>query len=151
MNLIYSGQHKEIQGKSIFLAGCSPRKGQTLVWRKEIVELFRQNNFEGTLIIPEPEHNHWADYVDVIDWECEYLKLVDVILFWIPRSIDNQIFGFTSNVEFGRWVYSDKPIIYGRPDNSDNNRYLDYIYTKETGRNPLNNLEDLVKETLKNI
>lgn len=147
MVLIYSGQYKEFVGKSVFLAGCSPRKGQTLEWRKEAVKWFEEFNFQGTLCIPEPENGEpWPDYLSVVEWEHEYLKKCDLILFWVPRNVKDGIMGLTTNVEFGYWlgVEPDK-VFYGRPEGSDNNRYLDWMYEKYTNDLPTQSLPDLVK------
>lgn len=147
MNLIYSGQNKPIKGRAIFLAGCSPRPGQTLTWRKDAIEYFKKVRYKGTVIIPEPEDGEpWPDYLSVVEWEDKYLRLADVVVFWIPRSTDNGIYGFTSNVEFGKYLNSGK-IIYGRPEGSDNNRYLDYWYTKLYKYQPFDSLEGLIKAT----
>ncbi len=148
MKVIYSGQNKEIEGRSIFLAGCSPRKGQTLLWRFEALAFLRESGFEGTVIVPEPETGEsWLDYMDVVEWEDRYLKLADVIVFWLPRSIKDGIYGFTSNVEFGKYLNSGK-IIYGRPETSDNNRYLDHWYKELYQYDPFTNLQDLIKSTV---
>lgn len=146
MNIIYSGQDKPIVGKSIFLAGCSPRKGQVLTWRFDAISYFESFGFNGTLIVPEPEYGTpWNDYMSVVEWEDKYLQAADLILFWVPRNVNKEIFGFTTNVEFGKYLTSGK-IRYGRPNNSDNNRYLDYWYKKVYNQEPFDNLHDLVKE-----
>ena len=54
---------------------------------------------------------------------------------------------FTTNVEFGYWIHSGK-IIYGRPDNSRKNGYLDWLYEKDTNKKPYNNIEGLLKEAI---
>jgi hypothetical protein len=148
MKKIYSGNFTiHDLGKTIFLAGCSPRGEQVLNWRKEAVEILEKLGFDGTVVIPEPEHGKWANYDDVIEWEDFYMSNSDVILFWIPRDISNGILGLTSNVEFGKYLDSGK-IFYGRPNNADNVRYLDYWYTKRYETNPHNNLQDLIEECL---
>lgn len=53
---------------------------------------------------------------------------------------------FTTNVEFGYWISKNsEKVIYGRPDESEKNRYLDWLYQTETGKKPINNLTDLLK------
>lgn len=149
MNLIYSGQYKPIIGKSVFLAGCSPRKGQILNWRKDAIDILLKWNHNGeqdieTIIIPEPETGESSDYNSVINWEITYMNYSDYVLFWVPRSISNQIYGFTTNIEFGKCIGLNKPFVYGRPDDSDNNRYLDAVYEIHTGSKPSNTLDDLI-------
>lgn len=151
--LIYSGENIPIQGQSVFLAGCSPRKDQVLLWREFAIKFFKEQGFEGTLIIPEPRYGNWYDFEKVVEWEDEYLKSADIILFWIPRNLEENIYGLTSNVEFGRYLHSGK-IIYGRPDESSENRYLDYWYKKIYGVDPFSDLNLLVNkvvETLKGV
>lgn len=144
MKIIYSGESHSIKGKSIFLAGCSPRIGQTLKWREEAISYYENFGFSETLIIPEPKSGEpWEDYISVIQWEDYYLQIADVILFWIPRSVKDEIYGFTSNIEFGKYLNSGK-IVYGRPDDSDNNRYLDYWYETIYKIPPAYKLENLV-------
>lgn len=145
---IYSGDiETKPKGKIIFLAGCSPRSGQTLNWRKVAIQLLEDNHFDGTVVIPEPEHGTWSNYNDVIEWEHSYLEMADVILFWIPRDIDNRILGLTSNVEFGMYLNSGR-IVYGRPDNADNVRYMDCWYKKICKVEPFNSLNNLILSTL---
>jgi len=150
MKLIYSGKYDKIKGKSIFLAGCTARPGQSLFWRNDIVEIFEKLGYNDTLILPEPENGIWYPYDSVLEWENYYLKSSDVILFWIPRSIDDNIYGFTSNIEFGRYLDSGK-IVYGRPVVSDQNKYLDYWYEKVYNLKPESNLDGLAAETLNRL
>ena len=150
MVLIYSGEYSEIKHPVVFLAGPSPRSGQTLEWRKEAIQHFQNIGFDGTIVIPEPRTGKWDDYLTVVDWEHLYLELSDTILFWVPRDIENEIYGFTTNVEFGMYLHSGK-IIYGRPDNSDKNRYLDYWYSLVYSKQPYNDLLTIVKDTINNL
>lgn len=150
MTIIYSGQHKPIIGKSVFLAGCSPRKGQTLEWRKEAIKWFDDFGFDGTLCVPEPEDGEpWADYLSVVEWEREYLEKCDLILFWVPRNIETGILGLTTNAEFGYWMAKNPDkVFYGRPEGSDNNRYLDWMYEKYTNDPPTPLISNLVQNCL---
>ena len=54
---------------------------------------------------------------------------------------------FTTNVEFGYWIHTGK-VIYGRPDDARKIRYLDWLYKKDTNKDPYNNLVDLLKEAI---
>lgn len=149
MNLIYSGQYTPIIGKSVFLAGCSPRKGQILNWRKDAIRIllnWYQLGYHDieTIIVPEPENGEWLDYSSVINWEITYMNNSNYVLFWVPRSISKQIYGFTTNIEFGKCIGLNKPFVYGRPDDSDNNRYLDVVYERHTGSKPSTTIDDLI-------
>lgn len=77
-------------------------------------------------------------------WEREALYNADTIVFWIPRSA--KLPAFTTNVEFGYWLAKNSSkVIYGRPDESEKNKYLDWLYYTETNKEPINNLEELLK------
>lgn len=79
-------------------------------------------------------------------WEREALTESTVIMFWIPRSLPD-MFAFTTNVEFGYWLHSGK-VIYGRPDNAAKIKYLDWLYEEDYKKVPINNLEELLKESI---
>ena len=86
------------------------------------------------------------DYIDQTMWERKALTEATVIMFWIPRSLPNMP-AFTTNVEFGYWIHSGK-IIYGRPDNAEKIKYLDWLYKEDYNKEPINNLEELLKESI---
>lgn len=109
---------------SIFLAGPTHRDNTKLSWRKEAVELFQEAGFDGTLFIPEhrgEQPEEWT-YSRQIDWEIKALKAANVIMFWIPRVI-SVLPGFTTNIEVGEWLHSNK-IVIGSPENAEKNEYL---------------------------
>lgn len=89
-------------------------------------------NFNGTVFIPIPKNKFYSDmkdsdtwtYENQIEWELKARQISDIILFWIPRSTEHNLQGFTTNVEFGEDIHSGK-ITYGRPDNAEKCRYLD--------------------------
>ena len=135
--------------KSIFLAGPTPRTIEVQTWRKDAVKLLQELGFDGTVYVPEREFDDRTfNYDNQVWWEREALYNASSIVFWIPREIKTMP-AFTTNVEFGYWISknSDK-VIYGRPDNSEKNRYLDWLYETETGKKPLNNLADVLKEAI---
>ena len=70
-----------------------------------------------------------------------------LIVFWIPRKKPYML-GLTTNVEFGYYI-NKKKILYGRPNDADDIIYLDWLYKKDTGNIPFDNLEDLLKEAIK--
>jgi len=148
MNIIYTTQRKPIIGYSIFLCGPSPRKGQTLNWRKDAISILEQLKFDGTVIVPEPENGEWpSNYDDVTDWEDEYLEQCDKIVFWVCRDYVNGIKGMTTNIEFGLYYKTGK-VIYGRPTNADDIRNLDKRYKKQYGLEPHISLETLLETTV---
>ncbi len=135
--------------KSIFLAGPTPRSLDIETWRKEAIKILEKLKFDGIVYIPELEHdNRTFNYENQVWWEREALYNASVIVFWIPRS--EALPGFTTNVEFGYWLAKNKTkVIYGRPDDSEKNKYLDWLYETETKKVPFNDLQNLLKEALK--
>lgn len=117
--------------KSIFLAGPSPRDKKIIDWRHEALAYLKSINYTGTVFIPVPEarfygkddSDNWT-YDGQVEWECIFRKIADIILFWVPRDIENGMPAFTTNIEFGEDLSSGK-IVYGRPDNAEKCRYLD--------------------------
>ena len=144
MKTIYSDDTLNvIETQSIFLAGPTPRNSDVPSWRPEAIVILRNIGFSGTVFVPE--HKDWEalkHYEDQVEWEYEALTRVSVIAFWIPREIARMP-AFTTNVEFGYWMAkidhslsSHRHIAYGRPDGAPKTRYLDWLYTKETGKSP---------------
>jgi hypothetical protein len=135
MNIIFAGEALELQGPSIFLAGPTPRSSEVPSWRPEAIDLLRELGFTGTVLIPERQD--WTikfSYADQVEWECAGLESCSVIAFWVPRQLPAMP-GFTTNVEFGRYVGSGR-CVYGRPAGAPHTGYLDWLYKKVTGNGP---------------
>ena len=151
MNIIYSDMKLPTQfNTSVFLAGPTPRDDKTPSWRKQAITLLEENEYSGTVFIPERQD--WKvkfEYTDQVEWELTALNKVDTILFWVPRNLTTMI-ALTTNVEFGLFVKDDVRFLYGRPDDAPKNRYLDFLYERERGLDiPIfNKLEDLIKEVV---
>ena len=148
MLINYSDQ-EVIKGKeSIFLAGPTPRDNIIKSWRKEACDFLEKNGFNGIVYVPE--YSTWRpleNYLAQVEWEREALSNASVIAFWVPRELPNMP-GFTTNVEFGYWIHTGK-IIYGRPEDSIKKGYLDWLYEKDTGNKPINNIEELLLASIK--
>jgi len=157
MNVVYSDQ--PIHGvalttPSVFLAGPTPRDSVTKSWRPRAIELFSQHPLSKDISIFVPERSsqeYRNNYYDQVEWEKKGLTYANVIFFWVPRKLDTMP-AFTTNVEFGFYL-ARKPdeVLYGRPDGSEKNRYLDWLYTSETKREPIKTLEELVSSTMDNF
>ena len=133
---------------TVFLAGCTVRGNQPHLtsWRFEAVEIFKNKGFDGNLIIPEFVEKTESDKYryDLPLWEFKGLTNCDIIMFWIPRT--KELIGLTTNCEFGYWMARErKKVIYGRPDESYRNQYLDIMW-KETAKR--DNIESLIYNTL---
>ena len=147
MKINYSDQ-KVIKGeKSIFLAGPTPRSEEVKTWRKEACEKLEKLGFDGIVYVPEySSYRPLENYLNQVEWEREALSNASVILFWVPRELPDMP-AFTTNVEFGYWIHSGK-IIYGRPDDSEKNKYLDWLYTTDTNMQPFNNIDKLLESAV---
>lgn len=133
--------------KSIFLAGPSKRGSKIgfTEWRQEACDILKRLDFDGVVFVPEPFMKE--GYEAQVDWENECLNMADVILFWIPRNED--LPGFTTNVEYGEWMKSGK-IVLGCPDDAKKVDYLKYK-AKQQHTPIANTLPKTIDECLKKI
>ena len=144
MNVLHADQSLEIKQPSIFLAGPTPRSKEVRSWRPDALEILRRLNFAGTVLVPE--RRDWTTrfaYSDQVEWEFAGLESCTIIAFWVPRDLGT-LPGFTTNVEFGRYVGGGR-VVYGRPDDAPRNRYLDWLYGKCTGLTPCRSLEETLR------
>ncbi len=147
MQINYSDQEVIKGKKSIFLAGPTPRGENALSWRNEACKKLENLGFDGVVFVPE--YSTWkpkADYVDQAMWERIALTEADVIVFWIPRHLPDMP-AFTTNVEFGYWLHTNK-VLYGRPNDAEKIKYLDWLYELDYNQKPFTNLDDLLKESI---
>jgi hypothetical protein len=147
MKVVYAGEAVNIWHPTIFLAGPAPRRAEVQSWRPEAVEALRGLGFLGTVLVPEPRD--WSakfSYLDQVEWEYKGLESCSVIAFWVPRDVQT-LPGFTTNVEFGRYVGSGR-CVYGRPENAPHTKYLDWLYTKLTGSLPEATLLDTMRAAM---
>ena len=76
-------------------------------------------------------------------WERITLSEATTIVFWIPRHLPDMP-AFTTNVEFGYWLHTGK-VVYGRPDNAEKIKYLDWLYELDYDNKPINNFQELLQ------
>lgn len=148
MNVIYAKQQISFDKNQqyIFLVGPTPRSQEVMSWRPKALEILDKGNYKGTVFVPEPKDRKWLkDYNGQVEWEHEALEICSkygCIAAWVPRDLDTMP-AFTTNVEFGLYIGSGR-LLYGRPENSPKNRYLDWVYINKTQRLPHHNLESLM-------
>ena len=121
---------------TIFLAGptCRANQPHLISWRIVAVEEFEKQKFDGCLIIPEFFSRTESDKgkMWIPQWEFAGLCGCDCIMFWIPRT--RELIGLASNCEFGFWLARKRDkVIYGRPDDSYRNDYLDIMWEISSG------------------
>ena len=114
--------------KTIFLAGPSPRNNNVVSWRKEAINNLKEMGYNGTVFVPEPSNEYYADYEGQINWEWEAMKRADIILFWVPRDLET-LPAFTTNIEFGQWIDSGK-VVFGFPEEAEKMSYLEALANK---------------------
>lgn len=133
---------------SIFLIGPTPRKQDDPSWRPEALrilsEMYPDNEFHLVVFVPESREGPYR-YLEQVEWEKRHLDMADVLLTWLPRDMNTSLKGLTTNVEFGKYLESGK-LFYGRPDHADHVKYLDWIYTEVTKRQPSHTLRALSQE-----
>ena len=144
MKINYSEKDVVKGEKSIFLAGPTPRNKDTRSWRVEACNILENIGFDGIVYVPE--YSSWKpkeSYVDQAMWERIALSEATTIVFWIPRHLPDMP-AFTTNVEFGYWLHTGK-VVYGRPDNAEKIKYLDWLYELDYDNKPINNLQELLQ------
>jgi hypothetical protein len=135
MEVRYSDQPLLIGDPSLFLAGPTPRRSDVESWRPHALEILRELGFAGTVLVPE--RRDWSvkfDYLDQVEWEFRAMEGCSVLAFWVPRDPE-KLPGFTTNVEFGRYVGSGR-LVYGRPEGAPHTGYLDWLYRKLKSQEP---------------
>ena len=124
----------------IFLAGPTVRGNQPHLtsWRFEAIDEFERQGFNGVLVVPEFTSKTESDKgkLWIPAWEFAGLCVSDVNLFWIPRT--KELIGLTTNHEHGYWLAKMlHKMVYGRPNDSYRNTYLDLMWgfeAAQTGR-----------------
>ena len=146
----YSDQEIIKGEKSIFLAGPTPRRKDIISWRNEAIKILENLGFDGIVYVLG--YSSWkpkTDYVDQAMWERVGLSNATIIAFWIPRHLPDMP-AFTTNVEFGYWLHTGK-VVYGRPNDAEKIKYLDWLYKLDYNEEPIDSLEELLKLCVKKI
>ena len=125
---------------SIFLAGPTPRTPAVPSWRPEAIQELRRIDYRGIVLAPEP---FAPSVLQQLEWEKAGLENCSAIVFWVPRDLVT-LPGFTTNVEFGRYVGSGRAL-YGRPDGAPHTGYLDWMYQDVCGMEPYDSLRSLMR------
>lgn len=141
---IYVLQKKKVSGYSVFLAGPSPRTNLLPSWRPHMINIIRQEGYQGDIISPEKKKHDFEEYDCEINtaWEYQHMKIADKIIFWIPREMIAMP-ALTSNVEFGEFLHSGK-ILLAYPPNAQNMIYLQ-VKAKMNNVPVVNSMEDAAK------
>jgi Nucleoside 2-deoxyribosyltransferase like len=144
MIVVYAGEKLAVGRPSIFLAGPTPRRPDVPSWRPLALELLGDLGFADAVLVPE--RRDWSvrfGYLDQVEWEHAGLEGCSVIAFWVPRDLE-RLPGFTTNVEFGRYVGSGR-CVYGRPPDARHTRYLDWLYGRVASGQPEDTLESTMR------
>ena len=149
MEVIYSDQviPEIVNKRSIFLAGPTPRCIHLQSWRLEAIDILETLDYNGFVFVPElSARSKKYDYINQVEWEKKGLTIATRVVFWIPRCLPDMP-GFTTNIEFGMNIGNGRTI-YGRPDDAEHIRYLDWLYKSTTYKEPFNNLKEMLEYTV---
>jgi nucleoside 2-deoxyribosyltransferase len=117
-------------------------------WRYRSIQLLESFGYDGVLFIPEYNPNnpdaHNIEYEDQIQWELDAMNMADVIVFFVPRSLDS-LPAFTTNVEFGYWLRSGK-IVFGDTPHAEKNRYLKDLMGIDQAGTPQKGLVETIRK-----
>ena len=151
MQVVYTGEDAPTSyKKSIFLVGPTPRNQSVQSWRPAMLQTLKNAGYDGVVFSPEWRSGIFSNsYEEQVSWEQKHLRMADLIVAWVPREL-NHMPAFTTNVEFGTYLDSGK-LVYGRPDNSPKNTYLDWLYQdRELG--PIHNsMESITQEVVNRL
>jgi hypothetical protein len=129
MHIVHTQEELPAVGPSIFLAGPTPRAAHVASWRPAALKLLSQSGFAGAVLTPEergvrPEGDF--EYPKQISWERAALRLASVVLFWVPRDLQDMP-AFTTNIEFGFVSERRQPFVLGFPSDAPKMRYLEWV------------------------
>lgn len=145
MTVNFSNEDPLIDPKkpSIFLAGPTRRNSPyEKSWRKAAVDKLKSMKFDGIAYVPEFEKDSQFDYNNQVMWERSGLMNANVILFWVPRNIEDNMPAFTTNVEFGMYL-AKRPdhVLLAYPEDAEKMDYLSWLYHQETGRDAISQFD----------
>lgn len=133
----------------VFLAGPTPRSPDVVSWRPEALRLLEAQGFTGAVVIPEnrgfggrPDF----DYAGQIEWERACLAKADVVLFWVPRDMQDMP-AFTTNIEFGFVSERGQAYALGYPADAAKMKYLDHV-ARAQNRPVAHSLADTIRQSL---
>ena len=134
----------QLPTKTIFLAGPTSRENDfSKSWRKDILHVFEQIGFDGTICIPEFRHQRLfedTDWESQVKWEWQLLDAASCILFWVPRSMPDMP-GLTTNLEFGTYLQK-KPcqVLLAYPEGAEAMQWMTLRYKEMTAKKPIHNM-----------
>ena len=130
MRTIYAGESfPTSMTKSLFLAGPSPRNSDHHNWRAEAIQILQQRGYDGDVYLPLPRDGIFPeDYIGHVDWEQNAMERSDIVVFWIPRDLED-LPGFSTNVEFGQKC-SNRNIVLGYPEGAPKTKFLQFLAEK---------------------
>ncbi|WP_338483847.1 nucleoside 2-deoxyribosyltransferase domain-containing protein [Streptomyces sp. SCSIO 75703] len=111
---------------AVYLCGPTPTDPEEPSWRSSAVAALRAA-WAGpgrlAVFLPEPEGSgSYPPYAEQIAWEETAMRRCDVVLFWIPRSMD-RLPGLVSNIKWGAWHDSGRAVL-GAPPEAERMAYL---------------------------
>lgn len=155
MKLVYNLEPIPYAKPTVFLAGPTPRDPDVRSWRENMVanfsDLLMLNSLDSVhLILPEERYGvvFHGDGDRQNEWEHLAIESCDVLFFWVPRSIEGGMPGFTTNVEFGLWLDKKEHVVFGHPGDAEKVSYLAWLYRKYKRRDPERFAYDAAKKVV---
>lgn len=127
VEVVHVGQEQpESWDAAVYLCGPTPTDPEEPSWRPSAVAALRAA-WDGAarlaVFLPEPAAGaSYPPYADQVAWEEEAMRRSDVVLFWIPRTM-NRLPGLVSNIKWGVWYDSGRAVL-GAPPEAERMAYL---------------------------
>lgn len=154
MNLVYSLEPVPYTTFSVFLAGPTPRKHSTAKsWRPEMVRTLNEvfnttSTLDLSILMPEDRTGTFhGDATRQREWEYLAISSCSLLLFWVPRSLQDGMPALTTNIEFGFWI-KEKDVLLGFPENSDHMAYMSWLLAKEKKQDHLHSMSEISYKVL---
>lgn len=155
MNVVYARKSFNDASGGIFLAGPTPRSTNVKSWRPDALKLLETFKYNGTIYVPEDRGFEGCsvdmEYGEQKDWEMEGIRRCGVVMFWIPRELNNMP-AYTTNIEFGKCVGLDsqkaaKQYVLAYPLRTPKMKYL-HDDAEKQGQPICHTLEEAVKTAI---
>ena len=134
----------------IFLAG--PIQGAP-DYKSTIIKHPKFKKYEDKIIFIDPKRKKFDastfDYNSQVSWETRYLRMSDIVLFWIPEEVEKipgRDYAQTTRVEFLECLARKKKIAAGMEETLPLRKYMDYKFKYYQGKELAYTLEETINQ-----
>lgn len=135
----YAGKELLKGDKSIFLFGIKRNGKYETSWMEEACEKLEEKGFKGIVYIPSGKDEDR-------DWEVEAMANASVLACWVQEDVQTDKW-WAMPFDLGK-IFETGKVIYGRPDDMDMSRHIDWLYDADYNAEPKNSLDDLVDQAI---